>query len=246
MSVFGAYSKYYDLLYQDKNYEAESDYINSIIKKYNSDTKTILELGCGTGKHAKLLSKKGYELYGIDVSEEMLERAKVLGINCEVGDVRTFRTNKKFDSVISLFHIVSYQTTDEDVLDFFETASAHLNTNGVVIFDIWYKPAVLNQLPGKRVKELENNEIKVVRHCTPNHIKEKSVVEVNYKIEITNKTTLETEILNEIHPMRYFSREEIENFASKKGFKIIHTEEWLTKNEPAQNTWGVCFVGVKL
>lgn len=245
MSVFGAYSKYYDLLYQDKNYEAESGYINSLIKKYNPDTKTILELGCGTGKHAKLLSEQGYEIYGIDLSEEMLEQAKTLGINCEVGDVRTFRMNKQFDTVISLFHIVSYQTTDEDVLNFFETASSHLDSNGLIIFDIWYKPAVLNQLPEKRIKELENDEIKAVRHCNPNHIKEKSIVEVNYTIEITDKTTQETEIINETHPMRYFSAEEIENFANQKGFEIIHSEEWLTKNKPSENTWGVCFVGVK-
>lgn len=243
--VFDKYSKYYDLLYQDKDYVAEADYISSVIKTFSQNTKNILELGCGTGKHASLLSNNGYDIFGIDLSNTMLERAKELGINCEVGDVRTFRAGRKFDAVISLFHIVSYQTTDEDVLNFFETAAFHLDSNGIVIFDVWYKPAVLAQVPEKRVKKLENDEIKVIRYCTPNLIAEKSVVEVNYTIEITDKATNEKEALKEVHPMRYFSSEEIENFAKKKGFKIVLAQEWLTKNKPSDNTWGVCFVGLK-
>lgn len=245
LKVFDKYSKYYNLLYKDKDYATESEYISDLIKRFSLDTSAVLELGCGTGKHAHLLNQKGYDVFGIDLSETMLQQAKELGISCEVADIRTFRANKNFDAVISLFHIVSYQTTDEDVLNFFETAAYHLDTNGIVIFDVWYKPAVLTQLPEKRVKELENDEIKVVRYCTPNHIREKSVIEVNYTIEITDKSTQKTETIKEVHPMRYLSTEEIENFAHQKGFKIIHKEEWLTKNEPSENTWGVCFVGVK-
>lgn len=243
--VFDKYSKYYNLLYQDKDYAKEADYISSLIKTFSPGTKNILELGCGTGKHASLLNKNGYDILGIDLSNTMLERAKEIGVNCAVGDVRNFRADRKFDSIISLFHILSYQTTDEDVLNFFETAAFHLDSNGIIVFDVWYKPAVLAQVPEKRVKELENDEIKVIRYCTPNLIAEKSVVEVNYTIEITDKATNEKEVLKEVHPMRYFSSEEIKNFAEEKGFKIILEEEWLTKNKPSENTWGVCFVGFK-
>src|SRR5574344_624121 len=115
MSNFENYSKYYDLLYQDKDYSAESNYIDGLIKKYNLNAKTLFELGCGTGKHAKLLAQKGYKTFGIDLSESMLKQAKTLGVDCEFGDVRNFRCDKKFDAVLSLFHVVSYQTSDEDV-----------------------------------------------------------------------------------------------------------------------------------
>lgn len=244
MSVFGNnYAKYYDLLYKDKDYVAESDYIAALIEKHHP--KTILELGCGTGKHARILGEKGFEVFGVDLSEQMIAQAKKLGISCQVDDVRTFRAEKKFDAVISLFHIVSYQTTDEDVLNFFETVSAHLEKGGVIAFDIWFKPAVLAQLPEKRVKEFKNNEIKVKRFCSPNHLAEKSVVEVNYDIEITDKKSGNTEKISETHPMRYFSSEEITDFAKQKGIEIIHSEEWMTKNTPDENTWGVCFVGIK-
>ncbi len=242
MTVFGDYSKYYDLLYKDKDYEAESEYIASLL----GDSKKILELGCGTGKHASLLGKKGFDIFGIDFSETMIERAKKLGVKCEVGDVRTFRTDDVFDSVISLFHIASYQNTDEDVKNYFKTASIHVKKGGKFIFDLWYKPAVLTQRPEKRVKELENDEIKVVRYCTPEHLEDKNIVKVHYKIDITNKKTGNQQVVEETHSMRYFSSEDVEKFAKEAGFKIVLEEEWLTKNKPSEDTWGVCFVAEKL
>lgn len=245
MSVFGNYSKYYDLLYEDKDYSGEADYICKLFKNFAPNIQSILELGCGTGKHAKLLSEKGYDVYGVDLSETMLKQAKELGVKCELGDVRTFKADKKFDAVISLFHVVSYQTTDEDVLNYFNTASSHLNKGGIFIFDLWYKPAVLSQLPERRSKELENNEIKVKRLCVPNHIEEKSIVEVNYDIEILDKKLGEMEKISEKHLMRYFSMDEIKKFAKQKDIEVVHSEEWMTGKAPNSETWGVCFVGVK-
>lgn len=244
MAVFENYSKYYDLLYKDKDYKLESEYVSSLIKAYNSNAKTILELGCGTGRHASFLIKNGYNILGIDLSETMLEYAKRLDVPCQIGDVRTFRINRQFDAVISLFHILSYQTTDEDVINFFNTVKYHLVKNGIIIFDIWYKNAVLSQIPEKRVKELEDKYIKVKRYCVPNHIKEKSLVEVNYNIEIMDKMTGMIETVKEQHNMRYFSDKEINEFASNSGIEIVHSEEWLTKKEPSESTWGVCFIGV--
>ena len=66
--VFDEYAEYYDLLYKDKDYVAEANYIDGILQKYATGCQKILELGCGTGKHAELLSHKGYEITGIDMS----------------------------------------------------------------------------------------------------------------------------------------------------------------------------------
>lgn len=236
--VFDSYSMYYNLLYKDKDYAAEADYIAHLL----GNAKTVFEMGCGTGKHAKLLTSKGYKMFGIDLSKTMLEQAKALGIDCEQGDVRTFRAGRKFDAVISLFHVASYQTLDEDINNYFKTAAAHLNKGGKFIFDVWHKQAVLAQVPEKRTKTLENDDIKVVRYCVPNHIKEKDMVEVNYTIEVTDKSSGKTETIKECHPMRYFSNEDIVNFASKNGFKIVKSEEWLTHKTPGSDTWGVCYV----
>ena len=243
MKVFNLYSKYYDLLYKDKNYEKEVDYINSLLC---SNTKTILELGCGTGKHARLLNRRGYQLHGIDFSEGMIEKAKTNDILCEVADVRSFRVDKIFDAILSLFHIASYQITNEDVLNYFRTANFHLSKGSRFIFDIWYKPAVLFQIPEKRTKIIENEELKIIRYCTPNHVPEQNIVEVKYIIEITDKKTNSIEIIEENHKMRYFDEQDIIDFAQKTGFEIVNKEEWLTKQEPSKNSWSVCFVVEKI
>lgn len=245
MPIFDNYSKYYNLLYQDKDYSKESDYIQSLLQKFVPQAKKILELGCGTGKHAKLLNKKGYEVFGIDLSQKMINQAKSLDVNCSIGDVRSFRVKQKFDAVLSLFHVASYQTSNKDISDFFETASYHLTPKGILIFDVWYKDAVLAQLPEKRIKKLENDEIEVTRYCIPEHIQEQSLVKVHYKIEITDKKSNQKEIIEECHPMRYFSKEEIDSLAELFGISIIAQEEWLTGKNPDKSTWGVCFIGRK-
>ena len=76
MNQFGdLYSQYYDLLYSDKDYIGEVDYIDNLIKLHNKNVKTLLDMGCGTGKHAELFYEKGYKVHGIDLSEDMLKIA---------------------------------------------------------------------------------------------------------------------------------------------------------------------------
>ncbi len=250
MSNFKNYAKYYDLLYQNKDYNAESAYIidkiTALTREREREVKTILELGCGTGKHARILQDKGYVVYGVDLSKNMIKLAKQNGVDCEVADIRTYRQENKFDCCISLFHIASYQNSDEDIEDYFKTAAFHLKDGGFFIFDIWYKPAVLHQLPEKRVKMMQNDEIKIIRHCNPEHLLEKSIVKVNYDIQIMDRNGKICESIQETHSMRYFSSQEIRKFAKKAGINIINEEEWLTKNAPSKDTWGVCFVGEKV
>lgn len=241
MKVFDAYSSYYNLLYKDKDYQAEADYIASLL---GNNVKTVFEMGCGTGKHASLLMKKGYDVFGIDQSLTMLKQAKELGVDCDLGDVRYYDCKRKFDAVISLFHVASYQNTDEDVNKYFQTAKKHLKPQGKFIFDVWHKDAVLTQLPEKRVKKMEDDEVRVVRYCEPKHFPEKDIVEVNYHIEILNKKqTSDIYIyIDECHSMRYFSCEEIERFAHKAGFKIVDNIVWMTHDKPSSDSWGVCYI----
>jgi SAM-dependent methyltransferase len=75
MNVFGNYAHYYNLLYRDKDYAGEAKFIHQLLQTYAPSTQSILELGCGTGTHAQLLAKEGYEVHGVDLSTQMLEQA---------------------------------------------------------------------------------------------------------------------------------------------------------------------------
>src|ERR1051326_3358795 len=134
MSTFKNYSAYYDLIYHNKNYRQEAKYMHQLIKKNHPNAKTILNLGCGTGKHDVEFIKLGYDVIGIDLSYEMIEIANSNVLPKQKlkflrGDIRTIRLKKKFDVVVSLFHVMSYQTSNEDFLSSLETAKLHLNKN---------------------------------------------------------------------------------------------------------------------
>src|SRR3989338_8887066 len=189
--VFCDYARYYDLLYKNKDYATETAYVHRLIQKFKSGAKTILNLGCGTEKHDVCFEKLGYQVTGVDLSEMMLAEARKRSITGRLeflhGDIRSVDLARKFDIVISLFHAISYQTTDKDVLCAFRTANRHLRGGGVFIFDFWHGEGVLNDPPSVRVKCLEDDIVKIVRTAEPVVRREQNVVDVNYQIMATDK-----------------------------------------------------------
>lgn len=240
MKNFKSYAKYYNLFNKNKDYDKEVDFVNSLIIKHLPNTKTILNLGCGTGNHDLLLKKKGYDITGIDQSEEMIKIAKEKKkkIKFIVGDIRNFEINKKFDCIISLFHVMSYQTLDKDLINVFDLVSSHLNDGGIFIFDCWYGPAVLNIKPSVRVKKVKNNDLNIVRKAIPKIISQKNVIDVDYEFIIDEKGHIKR--FSEKHSLRYLFEEELNLYS--KDLSLIEKGEWLTGKEPNKDTWSVYFV----
>ena len=252
MSVFNSYARYYDLLYQDKDYAAEGAYIHRLIGKFTPGATSILELGCGTGIHAGLLAERGYQLHGVDQSEEMLaaasRRCSLLSgdiasrLSFSRGDIRSVRMGRTFDVVISLFHVMSYQTTQDDLKAAFSTARAHLAPGGIFIFDFWYGPAVVSQQPSVRIKRLEDDAIAVTRIAEPAMRPLENIVDVNYHVFIRHKADGTIEELRETHRMRYLFDPDIDALLAEQGWKPLERSEWLSGKAPGPDTWGVCCV----
>jgi SAM-dependent methyltransferase len=249
--VFGNYARYYNLLYQDKDYAAEAHYIHELIQKHCPGAGTVLNLGCGTGNHDFELARFGYEITGIDMSDDMLTAANsrlassglTISTICFIqDDIRTVRLDKTFDAVISLFHVMSYQTTNDDLQAAVATAKEHLAPGGLFIFDCWYGPAILSDPPVVRIKRLEDEAISVVRIAEPVMHPNENVVDVNYQVMITDKSMGTVEQLLETHRMRYLFLPELELILRDAGLCVVAASEWMTGNSPSLSTWGVCFV----
>jgi SAM-dependent methyltransferase len=229
---FNTYSKYYDLLYKDKDYQSEAGYVADIIKAECPDAKNIIELGCGTGNHAAKLCKYGYRLTGLEISKEMVTLAKeknIEGFNPLVADITDFTIEEKYDVAISLFHVISYISSNTDLISCFKKVNEHLNSKGIFIFDVWYSPAVYIQNPETRIKRMSNDIINVTRIAESVLYYNSNTVEVNYEIMIQNKETSVMELFKEKHTMRHFSIPEIELLATHTNFNLIKTEEFSTK-----------------
>ena len=246
MTVFADYSRYYNLLYADKDYAGEVGFIEGLIREYKPGAKSILDLGCGTGRHASFLADRNYRVHGVDMSEEMLLVASQVkrpdGLTFSRGDVRSIRLGRKFDAVISLFHVMCYQTTNEDLKKAFLTAYEHLDKDGIFIFDCWYGPAVLTIKPSVRIKRLEDNKTLVTRISEPIMHPNENIVDVDYQVFIREKSNNKTTILQEKHKMRYLFKPEIEEMLTAVGFKLLSCEEWMSRKEPGFDSWSVYFV----
>jgi SAM-dependent methyltransferase len=243
--LFDVYALYYDLLYKEKDYRSEVDYVHNLISKYCPGAKSLIDFGCGTGRHDILFAQKGYDVIGVDLSEKMISLAKINTtdkLNFLQGDVRNIRLNKEFDIAVSLFHVMSYQNANLDIENFFETAKIHVKDGGLFIFDCWYGPAVLLDRPVVRVKRLENELIKLVRISEPEIHPNENYVEVHFDIDVTEKKTGKHSSTKELHMMRYLFYPEMELFTIKSGFKIVCFEEWLTGKLPGFSSWYVVFV----
>ena len=241
---FDRYGRYFDLLYRDKDYQGEVNYLVRSLRRFGLATGSLLEFGCGTGRHGQLLAAAGYRVHGIDRSEQMIARAHAqpptAGFTCEVGDICSFQAGRAFDAVLSLFHVVSYQTSNEDLVAVFRNARGHLNAGGIFLFDVWYGPAVQAQRPTERVKTVEDDAIAVERAAHPTWRVNENRVDVHYRVAIRDKATGRVDRLEELHPMRYFSLPELDLLASFTGFHREFAEEFMSGQPPAETTWGVC------
>lgn len=237
MSIFKDYAKYYNLFYRDKDYAKEVDYVDSLIKRYAKNKKrSILDVGCGTGIHALLFRRKGYRVVGIDKSTEMVNIAKSSvtendNIEFYTRDSTGFNLDRKFDIVVSLFHVISYHTTNEAFYRCFGNIYKHLNKGGVFIFDFWYGPAVLTQKPQVKVKKFWGRDTKITRTAIPRININENTVDINYEIIIKNKGSEILEKIEEKHKMRYFFLPELNFMLGQVGFKVIKSLKWMSFKE---------------
>jgi SAM-dependent methyltransferase len=248
---FGDYARYYDLLYRDKDYAAEADYVAKTLRTVVPTARSILEFGSGTGRHGRLLASRGFHVCGIERSPDMVSLANsgqppaastVGRFECEIGDARSAAFGRTFDAVIALFHVVSYQTTEADLTATFATAARHLAPGGVFLFDVWHGPAVLSQRPETRLKRIVDNNLEVVRTARPTFDSARHTVRVTYDMECRDHGSGEVTRFTEDHLVRYLFPAEIASLAAACGLRVTKSEELVTGRPPSDATWGVAYL----
>lgn len=238
MSTFSPlYSQYYDLLYAEKDYAGEFSYVYDLLKEHSKiQIQSVLDIGCGTGKHLQEFQKQGLKIAGVDLSQSQLDLAKkALGkesmLQCKRASEFSF--DKKFDSIVSLFHVMSYQTTNDELERVFANVSEHLNIGGVFVFDFWHGAGVLSDPPTVRIKRLQSGDKQIIRLAEPVMQYEQNIVEVNYEIISGNDSFKET------HKMRYLFEQELKLFAKLNGLEFLATHKWQTKESLGDAWYGV-------
>lgn len=153
-------SPYYDMLYRNRNAAEAENFISALTKELDLPrTASILDLACGKGRHSLLLHSIGYQVTGVDLSEESIRFAQQYqseGLNFLVGDMRSLNLNHRFDCVMNLFTSFGYFEQIEDNLQVLQRVKEHLKPNGLFVLDYLNAGLIKSSLPQDYTVEREN------------------------------------------------------------------------------------------
>lgn len=248
--VFGRdYADVYDAIYGAKDYAGEADLIERRLARHGVQRPCrVLDIGCGTGRHACRLAQRGYDVTGIDRSPFMLARARAAAAMLDAkhktprfieADARGFELGERFAAVLMMFTVLGYQHEDVAVLEALTAVRRHLEDNGLFIFDVWNGLAVLAQGPENRSASARAGLSRVVRTSSTRVEAEKQLCHVHFDISRTDAEG-RTKTWSEDHTLRYFLPGEIDKSLRACGLELLDLRRFPDGEAPADaQAWNV-------
>lgn len=129
---------YYDYVYLYVDYKRQANAFAQVIKKYRQNANNrLLDVCCGTGGHTGLLKHKGFDVTGVDASADMLLQARKNnpGISFVKADMKTFRLNERFGTILCFFNSILYNQNKAQLTRALQNFFKHLQPGGILIFD---------------------------------------------------------------------------------------------------------------
>jgi len=227
-SYIGHHAELYDVFYSDKPYVEEAAFVDQCLQRYEmGSTHGLLELACGTGSHALVLEKSGYEIVAVDYSRDMLACAKrkAIEVNSSIDfrlqDMRALDVDAcSFDAVICLFDSIGYVKTNDALLKVLESVHRCLRTDGLFILEFWHAAAMLRHYDPVRVRRWSTPNGQIVRISETNVDPFSQVARVRYSI-YESCDEGRWICLEETQTNRFFSAIEMAGWLSFCGFEPI-------------------------
>ncbi len=164
--MFSKSAELYDKIYFEfKDYKTEAQKISELLKGEHSASRTLLDVACGTGEHAKILrDQHGFKVDGIDLDDKLVslaQRKNSEGNFCRA-DMVDFDLDKTYDVVMCLFSSIGYVKTLSRVTLALERFKAHTNDGGLILVEPWFAPEELT--PGKiSINTAQTEELSIAR-----------------------------------------------------------------------------------
>lgn len=141
MEAYTSFASVYDTFMDNVPYEEWGEYIHSMLCEYGVEDGIVLDLGCGTGTMTEILAGYGYDMIGVDNSEDMLELAmeKRIASGHDIlyllQDMREFELYGTVRAVVSVCDSVNYITEPEELREVFRLVNNYLDPGGIFLFD---------------------------------------------------------------------------------------------------------------
>lgn len=241
MEAYTSFAKTYDIFMDNVPYEEWSQYLLSLLEKHKITGGLVLDLGCGTGKITQILQKKGYDMIGIDIAEEMLQIAREYDENSEIlylhQDMREFELYGTVKAVISICDSINYILEDEELIQVFRLVNNYLDPQGIFIFDMntIYKYQVVlgettiaeNRQEGSFIWE--------------NYFDEQEKIN-EYDLTLFIKEGELFRKYEETHYQRAYEIEAVKNMIQEAGLQFIAVFDAFTEEPPSEQSERVYFI----
>jgi SAM-dependent methyltransferase len=149
----GLHARHYDLIYAGKPYAGEARFVHGLL---GGGPGRLLDVACGSGRHARELLALGWDVTGVDYSPDLLERAAAAGIQVLEQDMRTLDVpGPPFEAITCLFDSIGYPQDNEGVVAALAGMRRHLAPGGKVAVEFLHAPAMLAHADPVRVRRWE-------------------------------------------------------------------------------------------
>lgn len=252
---FGLYAEVYDLLYQDKDYGAESEFVAALIRRFAATAgggARIVDLACGTGRHAIHLAKMGFRVAGSDISAQMVAVAKA-AIDTARLDVPLFvqplqscgRIKGQFDVALAMFSSLGYLQSREDLSAALSGVQSLLMTGGLLIFDVWNGLATLKEYSPVRVKRVSGASSSVLRVSRTTLDALRQIANVNFEFVVMPQGRPPVEF-TEQHLVRFYLPREMTDILESSGFQVLLQCPFMDAGRALEpSDWNMTFVARK-
>lgn len=240
--AYGEFAKIYDeLINEDINYDEMVDRIIEICNSYNVELNDYLDIACGTGNVTIRLAKYFKNIYGVDLSEDMLreafdkfKEARIKGkIICQ--DMTELSLNKEFDLITSVLDSTNYITDLNDLQNYFNGVYTHLKSNGLFIFDVnsYYK---LSEILGNNIYTYSEEEV----FYTWENVFEDNLLSMFLTFFVKKGDLYER--FEEEHLERAYTEKELEKELEKENLEVLAKFDGYTENDVQANTERIVYV----
>lgn len=252
MKVFGdRYSEYYDLLYEDKDYARECDYLERLFQTYNATrVRKVRDVACGTGGHALPLALRKYDVFASDISKHMVGRAQQKAIPMNLGrrirfaveDMRYAKSRDTVDACLCMFASIGYLTSGIDIIRALRSMRKCLKPNGLIVLDFWNGLAVLSVRPSRRFKTIKKKGLVLTRSAIPRLDPIRDRCKVDYRITV-DKPGTSKQTFHETHTMRYFFPEEMRTLMECSQLEVLSMHPFLHRTKAiSESDWNITAV----
>ena len=242
MQKYMDFAYIYDKLTFDVEYKKTADFIDEVIKKYGiKNTNLVLDLACGTGTMCNLLSDKGYDLTGIDFSENMLSVATEKSVGKNIlylnQDICQFELYGTMDAICCLLDSINHITDIKKLDKLFSLANNYLNPEGLFVFDI-NSPYKFENILADNIFTFDTDEIYYVWENDYDIENKLCDFYLTFFVNENEKYTR----FDELHTERCYEDEEIEKLADKNGFEILKKCDGYSMNDVKEDSERIFYI----